>query len=126
MTGILQGQLPLMNVCLNSHKLDKEGNRIDSFGKKYLSALYMRASGPLRPSVPFRYVVWAFHSRKQADLLRASTQYWEQDRLTWTEAKRMGTPFWLSDIESLVSCRRNLVLPLSSVLTARYLIARAR
>ena len=71
----------------------------------------MRASGPSRPSVPFRYVVWALHSRRQADLLRASTQYWEQDRLTWTEAKRMGTPFWLSDIEALVSIRRDFISP---------------
>jgi hypothetical protein len=93
---------------LYTNQLDKEEIRIDSFGKKYLSALYMRASGPSRPSVPFRYVVWAVHSRRQADLLRASTQYWEQDRLTWTEAKRMGTPFWLSDIETLVSRRLNV------------------
>jgi hypothetical protein len=62
----------------------------------------MRASGPSRSAVPFRYVVWAMHSRRQAELLRASTEYWEERRLNWTEAKRMGTPFWLSDIDALV------------------------
>jgi hypothetical protein len=62
----------------------------------------MRASGPLRSAVPFRYVMWAMHSRRQADLLRLSTEYWGERRLNWTEAKRMGTSFWLSDIDALV------------------------
>lgn len=42
------------------------------------------------------------HSRQQANLLQASTEYWETNRLTWTEAKRMGTPFWLTDAHALV------------------------
>lgn len=59
-------------------------------------------------------MVWALHSRRQTELLRASCQYWEQDRLTWTEAKRMGTPFWLTDIEALVS-RAEMSLGLSDL-----------
>lgn len=84
-------------------QLGKETGHIDAFARRYLTALYMRASSDIRPPVPFRYVVWAMHSQRQVDLLRISADYWENRRLTWSEAKRIGTPYWLNDPEALVS-----------------------
>lgn len=54
-----------------------------------------------RERLRYRDMIWAFHSESQELMLQASTAACG-GKLTWSDARALGIPLWLTSIDSLV------------------------
>lgn len=70
--------------------------------ERALSDANLPAPEAKRERLRYRDMIWAFHSESQDLLLNASVAACK-GKMTWTDARALGVPLWLTSIETLVS-----------------------